>query len=170
MTVIRIEPRDRLEAASSVGRTYGLVNVCLVDVLVRRLVPAQEMDRTEFRYDVNTKTSTQVLEDGQTLVAQVGFQVLLRPAEPAENPTLRLIVEGTFELTLRKISEQFPTPSSQQAETFADINGVFMAWPYVRELVSSMFARVGYPALTLESLTIGSRPDAPTETEPATTP
>jgi len=49
--------------------------------------------------------------------------------------------------------------SDDDANLFAKINGVYNAWPYMRELVANTFTRMGYPPFTMESLVIGPQPD-----------
>jgi len=46
--------------------------------------------------------------------------------------------------------------SQEQLNTFAKFNGVFNAWPYWREFVQSMVARMNLPTLTLPMFRFGN--------------
>lgn len=56
-------------------------------------------------------------------------------------------VKASFELEYSLPKGFAPKPTELQG--FAEINGIFNAWPYWREYVQSMFIRMGLPPLTL---------------------
>ena len=56
-------------------------------------------------------------------------------------------VRATFELSYRIPENQ--SVSGEEWQAFADVNAVFNAWPYWRELVHTSFARMGLPPLTV---------------------
>ena len=60
-------------------------------------------------------------------------------------------IEGEFLLDYR--ISAFEEISDEQVAAFGKMNGIYNAWPYWREYVQSMTARMGFPALTLPVLT-----------------
>ncbi|MFY1696691.1 MULTISPECIES: hypothetical protein [unclassified Solwaraspora] len=53
--------------------------------------------------------------------------------------------------------KDFQLPGSEVLEEFGDKIAVYVAYPYIREAVSSMTLRLGFPALTLGLLQDGQR-------------
>lgn len=61
-----------------------------------------------------------------------------------------------------------PSASDDELKAFSEINGIFNTWPFWREFVYSMLARMGVkpivmPTLRLEDLASRSTDDSPTE-------
>ena len=56
-------------------------------------------------------------------------------------------VRGTFELSYRFPEEE--SFSSEELTAFGQVNAVFNAWPYWRELVQASLARMSMPTLTV---------------------
>ena len=83
-------------------------------------------------------------EDG-SLWIEVAFTLEIRSGIADDD--LQAEVCGTFELSYRiPDDEGF---SSEELATFGQINAVFNAWPYWRELVQASLARMSLPALTV---------------------
>ncbi len=49
--------------------------------------------------------------------------------------------------------------SDEDLSEFADMNGIFNAWPYFRELIQSAIARMGLPPITMPVYRIGPSED-----------
>ncbi len=64
-----------------------------------------------------------------------------------DNEELQAEIRSKFELSYRISGDG--TFSSQELEAFGEVNAVFNAWPYWRELVQSSLARMLLPPLTL---------------------
>ena len=80
------------------------------------------------------------------VVAKIGAQLVSEEAK--EEPLVS--IETSFEL-------QYCLPEGLRVEpqtltTFAETNGIYNAWPYWREFVQSMFARMGLPPVVLPLL------------------
>ncbi len=74
--------------------------------------------------------------------------------EAPENPqTAPLFVEVGFALTYALTSDE--GIDDEKVDAFGRMNGVYNAWPYIRELVQSTITRMSLPALTLPVLTSG---------------
>jgi hypothetical protein len=66
-------------------------------------------------------------------------------------PSLPFLTGVEFHLSYR--IDSFEGISDDHLDAFGKMNGIYNAWPYLREYVQSMTTRVGLPALTLPVLT-----------------
>ena len=107
---------------------------------------------------INVKTSRKALvvkepgDDG-SLRIETSFTLEVRNAGDEEE--LQAEIGGTFEL-----SYQIPDGESfspEEFEAFAEINAVFNAWPYWRELVQASLARMAMPVLTMPVFRVAPR-------------
>lgn len=87
-------------------------------------------------------------DDSFGVDARASFDILPRSegvgeaeAEPVVNVTASFRLEYEFPAEL--------DPSDAVLNKFADTNGVFNAWPYLREFIQSMILRMGLPAVTI---------------------
>lgn len=102
------------------------------------------------RVDISHSTRCEALPgaSGFIVVFEGKVQITSTESEPLPEPG----VELTCALDLRYgLPEGFEsTPEERQA--FADLNGVFNAWPYFREFVQSATVRMGLPAFVVPVL------------------
>lgn len=80
----------------------------------------------------------------------------LRIQRPEASAAPLVGVKGVFELTYH-VPEGFNT-SAEELGRFAALNGVFNAWPYFREFVQAMMARMDLPPITLPLYRVAPRP------------
>jgi preprotein translocase subunit SecB len=72
---------------------------------------------------------------------------------PERPQTAPLLVEVGFALSYALTSDD--GIDDEKVDAFGKMNGVYNAWPYIRELVQSTLTRMSLPALTLPVLTSG---------------
>jgi len=156
--VIRLHNQQDLQRTSAVARTFGLRSAEFLEYSVKRELPFREASRKSpfvfVRDDAVGKLST----DGASVEVVVKFQVSLKEST-AEDARDMLVVQGAIELAYARATEG-PSPTQEEVDCFARINGVYNAWPYIREATSAGFARVGYLPYTLDSLVVGAKPEA----------
>ena len=87
-------------------------------------------------------------QDGGTFFVVATMRASLVPKEAEGNPLFS--VTTSFELQYR-IPKEFSVDSKTLA-TFAETNGIFNIWPYWREFVQSIVARMGLPPVMLPVL------------------
>jgi preprotein translocase subunit SecB len=68
-------------------------------------------------------------------------------------PTAPLSVDVGFALSYALTSDE--GIDDEKVDAFGKMNGVYNAWPYIREFVQSTLTRMSLPALTLPVLTSG---------------
>jgi hypothetical protein len=86
-------------------------------------------------------------EAGGTLTAEISFGVGIGPVEPKGREVLH--IEAKFVLVYGVKTAPAPEDRAKIFEAFVAVNGVYNAWPYLREVVSSMAARLGAPPVLL---------------------
>ena len=97
---------------------------------------------------VTTSRKTAVVKeptDDRSLRIETAFTLEVRSADDDE--TLQAEIRGTFELAYLILDDE--SFSSDELEGFGDVNAVFNAWPYWRELVQASLARMSMPPLTV---------------------
>jgi len=143
--MIRAYPQELLKQAAAVS-----VGVQLREVVLKRLT---------FNYNnptgnckIKLDTNGVLLDtDEDRLRIVVSFKLTLLDEEK-DIEHLRL--EGAFQLLYDLASQK--RPEDENLAAFAEINAVFNAWPYLRELIGSVSNRAGLiPTLMLPSLHIG---------------
>lgn len=152
--MIRFVQPPRLEAAGRVAPAFDLVVVELVSIAARqrvRLPDAKDDDfSTRFEDDVVAETAT---KDAVSALVSLRVRSGKKGAENSGCFDLDVSVRVVF-----KKMVQNEIPAADVAE-FLSLNGLFAAWPYLRELASSTVTRMGFPPFTLDPLVI--RPEVP---------
>lgn len=100
--------------------------------------------------------------DGDLFAVRVQLSLKIRATGEAQPDLVAL--SGVFRLVYTS-SEMKDLPKEALAH-FANTNAVHNAWPYWREFVQNMIARMGLPALTLPLLKL--QPPPTVDTKPAT--
>ena len=140
--------------SESVSPARVIAAVQLQDVNVRegtfkRRVPsAKELGHARVDFSHSTRCETLPGTPDFIVVFEAKVQITSTDSAPLFGPD----VELTCVLDLRyALPDGFgSTPEERQA--FADLNGVFNAWPYFREFVQSATVRMGLPAFVVPVL------------------
>jgi hypothetical protein len=117
-------------------------------------------------------TTKKVVPDGSPLEPSIETDCVPLPSEKGS-----INVGGVFKFMIRSTGEEIAearikfliqyslrgeeVPSEQDLVPFSAVNGAYHAWPFVRELVFSLTARMGFQPFTLPVLFFHS-PQAPT--------
>lgn len=99
---------------------------------------------------VNRTAAISEHQDNGTFFVLAKMRTQLVPEQTQEEPLVS--IETSFEIRYR-LPEGFHV-DPQTLTTFAETNGVYNAWPYWREFVQSMFARMGLPPVVLPVLRV----------------
>ena len=100
----------------------------------------------EIKFEVATSADVKEYNKDEGIfwvLAQIKIRLI--PVEPEKDAVVS--VSAAFEIKYSLPKEL--RASQKQLNTFARINGVFNAWPYWREFVQNMVARMNLPTLTL---------------------
>jgi preprotein translocase subunit SecB len=96
-------------------------------------------------YDITTSTEVQSDENRGLVVVIVKFHFGASVGEKAEEPALT--IDASFVLTYEV--DNFDGLTQEGFKQFANLNGVYNAWPYWREFVQNMIGRMALPPLTI---------------------
>lgn len=95
--------------------------------------------RSEHRHSFDEATST--------LTAELAFILGIGPKEPKGHEVVH--IEAKFVLVYGVKTAPPEADRAKLFEAFVAVNAVYNAWPYLREVVSSVGARLGTPSVLL---------------------
>jgi preprotein translocase subunit SecB len=96
-------------------------------------------------YDITTSTDVRVNEDQGLIVVIARFHFEASSEKKPQEPVLT--TDASFVLTYQ--ADNFDGLTQEGFEQFANLNGVYNAWPYWREFVQNTIGRMGLPPLTI---------------------
>ena len=103
----------------------------------------------EIKFEVATSADVKEYNKDEGIfwvLAQIKIRLIpVEPEKDAKDAVVSLSAAFEIEYSLPKELRA----SQKQLNTFARINGVFNAWPYWREFVQNMVARMNLPTITL---------------------
>lgn len=154
--MIRLLPAKDLQRSGFVARVFALRDVVLAELAANRAKPFHAIatdDAARISVHIEDSADAALLNDGSELVVQVLFKVTAKQSEVAV-----VTVAGQFDLRYARQFDEGKV-SEEDAKLFSKINGVYNAWPYMRELVANTFTRLGYPPFTMDSLVVAPQPE-----------
>ena len=96
-------------------------------------------------YDINHSTEVQVDKKNGYVIVTAKFHFEAFSESKTQKP---VILMGASFLLAYKI-ENFEGLTQKGFEQFANLNGIYNAWPYWREFVQNTVTRMGLPSLTI---------------------
>lgn len=106
--------------------------------------PSEIADAIKVTASRKTAVVKEPTED-RSLRIETTFTMEVRSADDDEK--LQAEIRGTFELSYEISDDESFSP--EELEAFGEVNAVFNAWPYWRELVHASLARMSMPPLTV---------------------
>ena len=88
-----------------------------------------------------------VKEPGEDGVLRIETIFAMEIHSAGDEEKLQAEIRGTFELSYKVPDDE--SFSSEELDAFGQVNAVFNAWPYWRELVQASLARMSMPLLTV---------------------
>lgn len=134
------------DAIQSVAKAAKLYMVQPVGFSALQMTDSEVQSQKQLPFDeeIQYKASVVPSEKQDELLITVAFDYAR--ARTGEIP---IHVKGTF-LVGYEVPETESSPISALAlESFAEVNGVYNAWPFIRELIAACAARVGVPDVML---------------------
>jgi len=134
--------KEKLDAGLMVSERVQLNDVRLVSSKCDQAPGATSGKKT---YDINYSTDIQVDKKSGYLIviAKFHFDAYIenRTSEPV------ILIDASFLVSYR--IENFEGLSKKGFERFANLNGIYNAWPYWREFVQNTIVRMGLPSLSI---------------------
>ena len=149
---------DRKKEASHPKPLAALVQIQLIrlrelSASSRTILPNQQL---HFQLKLTHDASILEKSDDAFAVAASMDATLLgpvdRPMQMTEAELSALDVYASVKVTYElkyKLPDKTSAPKSEELNSFAKANGIFNAWPYLRECVQDTYARMNFPAVTL---------------------
>ena len=105
-------------------------------------------------YDVTHSAHVRANPTGGLLIVIAEFHFKAYMESKEQDPALT--IDASFVLTYQ--ISNFAGLTQEGFEQFANLNGIYNAWPYWREFVQNMVGRMGLPSLTLPVFRIVQMP------------
>lgn len=135
-----------MDLASRVSERVKIQNVHLLETRVKR---GSLRDKPPPRIHVNVNVTTQFDETKLLVVVRPFLTVIARYDDTADSEEA-LRIEAVFILTYKMDSAVGLDKDNYNA--FGKTNGLYNAWPFLREYVQAMTLRLGLPPLTIPVL------------------
>ena len=148
---VRGKTKPEVELATRVSARVEIVDVFVVETVARR-GPARGALPENLELNVNVD----IAMDEEKLLIQVfpRFTLVARYDDEDSNEFLR--IEARFALVYKVPS--LTGLKKENIEAFGQVNGLYNAWPYWREYVHSMTARMGLPSLKMPVYRVPTAP------------
>ena len=115
--------------------------------LVRANVEGPEMGAGTEIGHLSVHADADLITTDAGFVALHDYTVSAHTPNGAETLTLKALFALDFASAQR--------PGKETCDVFGEVNLPVNTWPYLREFVSSMFARMGWPTVTLPAYKVG---------------
>ncbi len=143
-------PTD-FQRAANVARYVQIENVSLNESHARLCVPREiALSKPAVKVKIEKSAKHSFTEDSKALVVDILFSSQLVPDGEAEELAL---VEVSCQFALEYRFDVKGGPEGEERgrylQAFAEINGMYNAWPYFRELFQSSISRMGLPPIAL---------------------
>lgn len=147
-------PLTEYQKAAAIARYVEINDVQLNSLSASMFVSREEFFRTEVGQIQQEKTvRTSFHEATSSIHVEIFFVALLagRSSEPGSEMKDLVRIECTFLLSYLFQVQGGPPENERDSyfKAFGDLNGVYNAWPYLRELVQATSTRMGLPPVTL---------------------
>jgi len=96
-------------------------------------------------YDIDYSTEVQIDKKNGYVIVTAKFNFEAFSESKTQKPVV--LMDASFLLAYK--IENFEGLTQRGFEQFANLNGIYNAWPYWREFVQNMIARMGLPSLTI---------------------
>lgn len=158
------------QRAAMVARFVEIQDISMVAVDAKLLTPKAKMIGSEgWKFDQEKQAVYHFDEEKKLLAIVLDLKVEASGSDGGESIKF-FRCSGSYVLVYSFNATGGPPPEERDAffGAFANINAVFNAWPFFRELVHSMLGRMGLQPISLPVYRIPSPPQPATaETKPA---
>jgi hypothetical protein len=164
MLPVNIENLD-MGIAARVAQQYVLQEIYLVDAKISRDPFAVSPENLTLKHKCSAESLT--MPDSEKYIVLCNFRVAAINGQRLSKPIMK--IEASFCTSYVEKTQPDYDDSPENLLTYVEyvmtINPISDAWPYWREFVQSMSARMGFPALTVPLLEIMPKKSALKETK-----
>jgi len=165
----RENPTD-YQLASAIARYVELDDVHLIDVKASLLVAKAEMlQLSVLELELGRSMACSMQKDTQVISVEAKLKADIHNQNDGRAKPL-LSINCTYVLNYKFMAKGAPEGAELQRylDAFARVNGVFNIWPYFRELIQSLSARMSLPPIVVPVYRVSKEQEAPSSvTEPS---
>ncbi|MBU4232572.1 MAG: hypothetical protein L6277_02245 [Desulfobacterales bacterium] len=159
---VGVEKLD-MELQSRVAQWGVLKDIYLVNAKISRDPLTDSPESLSLEHKCSTELPS-FDKDNNLFHISCNFQVAAFKGEDPDKLVMK--IEASFCTSYSINRDKNPAVQDDSGDDLLylfDINPIFNAWPYWREFVQNMSARMGFPALTVPLLEIAAKKTAPQE-------
>lgn len=135
------------KAISHVELQSDLDDVYLLGANITSDPSTREPRGSDLEYAINTKI---LKTENNFFSVIVSFKISAIQKKDPKNPIMSINAKYVLVYSFDKVNKLLP----EDIEQFAKIKSIESAWPYLREFVQNLTARMGFPTLTIPVLKI----------------
>jgi preprotein translocase subunit SecB len=136
------DAKTKMAWVAEVAARVELQDVHLLSV---RAEQNPDLLKAEMKVEFGVSTGIASDREAERITVTANFDAVARPADDEAKSFLRISASFRLVYGCGDLEEL----SDEKLEAFGSVNGVFNAWPYWREFVQNMTARMGLPPLVL---------------------
>jgi len=137
-----LKRENKVTAGLLVSKRVQLKDVRLISCKCDQ-TPVATLDRKN--YCINYSTEVQVDKKNGYVIVTAKFHFEAFSESKTQKPVI--LIDASFLLAYK--IENFEGLTQKGFEQFANLNGIYNAWPYWREFVQNTVTRMGLPSLTI---------------------
>ena len=134
----------KLQLAAEVAKRIQIDDLRLVETHV-----AQQLRDAQLPSQLEISVQTQSRADEETSRIAVDVRAQLCAQYDMDDPAHPAPIEISARFRVTYIASSLGGLTDEHIEAFGELNGVYNVWPYWREYVQAVIARMGLPPLTL---------------------
>ena len=143
----KIEPIDPMALAGNVARRVEIQNVGLLNLqIAREAAISDEPSLVEYAVD----TKSEHFQEEKTISVFVRLRLNAKSPK-SEASSINAVIEFNISYS---VNGDAPI-TKDELSSFGRLNGVYNAWPYIREIVQNLFVRMALPPLVLPVMSPG---------------
>lgn len=137
-----VKRKQTFDAGLLVSDRVQLKDVRLVSSRCNR-TPEAGLDKKNYKIDYSTEVQVDRKNNYVIVIAKFNFEAF----RENKNQKPVIIIVSSFLLAYK--IEDFSGLTQKGFEQFANLNGIYNAWPYWREFVQNTIVRMGLPSLSI---------------------
>jgi hypothetical protein len=145
----KVKPPEKSKLDSEITLAAAVsdrVQIQGIRLLSCNCLQISQMEKGKHHIELSDKVETRVEQETGFVHVCPRFRLRAFPDENVENEP-SLVIEAVFSLSYKV--ENLTGLTRENFDCFGRMNGTYNAWPYWREFVHNVTARMGLPSLTL---------------------
>lgn len=147
--------KPNMEVVRAVAQRVEIQQVKLIESTLKC---APSFPKPPRNVEIGCGSSVDYNKEKERVLVAVRFKLSARHEDSTSHVPDDVQIEALFLIVYHL--KPGPSLTRDQLAKFAELNGIFNAWPYWREYVQSTTSRMGLPPLVMPSFKVGADDDA----------